>query len=257
VKAPRTRAVASAIDPGARGFSRTAELYERARPSYPAAAVDAVTAELGLRPGATVIDLGAGTGKWARLLVERGLHVIAVEPVDEMRRVLQRSVPEAVAVLGAAEEIPVAEGSADAVTAAQAFHWFHLGRALLEIHRVLRPGGGLAVVWNERDRSDPLQTAIDELISPHRGSYPSGDLSWRTEIKASGLFGPVRESQFANEQLLDADGLVERVGSISWIGSLSELKRGGVLQRVRELVAGREEPFVFRYVTEVFTCKRR
>jgi SAM-dependent methyltransferase len=246
----------SLIDPGARGFSRTAELYERARPSYPSEAVDALIAELGLQPGAAVVDLGAGTGKWARLLVERDLHVIAVEPIDEMRGVLESAVPEAEAVSGSAEEVPVADESADAVTAAQAFHWFHLDRALPEIHRVLRPGGGLGIVWNERDRSDPLQVALEELVAPHRRSYPAGDLSWRDALVAGGLFGAVKESRFENVQALDADGVVERVGSISWIGSLEPREREHVLDAARELVAGRSEPIPFRYVTEVFTCRR-
>lgn len=247
----------SAVPAGALGFARTAELYERARPSYPSEAVDAVIAELGLQAGATVVDLGAGTGKWARLLVERDLDVIAVEPVDEMRAQLERAVPDAEALEGSAEAIPVADESADAVTAAQAFHWFHLDRALPEIHRVLRPGAGLGIVWNERDWSDPLQVALDELVAPHRKPYPAGDLVWRDALGASGLFGDLKEDRFENVQLLTADAVVDRVGSVSWIGSLEPGERAGVLDAVRELVADRPEPIPFRYVTEVFTCKRR
>jgi SAM-dependent methyltransferase len=245
------------IDPGARAFSRTAALYERSRPSYPPEAVDAVLEEFHLSAGDTVVDLGAGTGKWARLLVERGLDVVAVEPIAEMRAELERAVPGATALEGTAEQIPSEDASADAVTAAQAFHWFHLDRALPEIHRVLRSGGGFAAVWNERDRTDPLQQALDEIVAPHRGSYPAGDLEWQRVVAGSDLFEPARELRFEYVHLLDAEGVVERVGSVSWIGALESRERAAVLDSVRDVVAGRPEPIPFRYVTEVFTCRRR
>jgi SAM-dependent methyltransferase len=138
------------------GFARAAAAYERGRPGYPSAAVDFLAARLRLGPGRRVVDLAAGTGTLARSLPATGAEVIAVEPVAEMRAALPA---RARAVDG------TAEASADAVAVAQAFHWFDGDAALAEIHRVLRPGGALALVWNRR-RTDDSQNLdrIEELL---------------------------------------------------------------------------------------------
>ena len=152
------------IDP-ARSFDLAAEEYERTRPDYPEAVLDL----LPVASDATVLDLGAGTGKLTRVLARRYAHVIAVEPLDGMRGILERVVPEAEALPGSAERIPLDDASVDAVFAAQAFHWFDHDRAIPEIARVLRPGGVLALVWNGPDesRSNPLPADylayLDEL----------------------------------------------------------------------------------------------
>ncbi len=129
------------VHPTARGFELAAEVYERARPDYPDNALDFIVESLGLSSGDRVVDLGAGTGKFARQLVAHGLRVTAVEPVREMRAILEAVVPQATAVEGTAEAIPLEDETADGVTAAQAFHWFERRRALPEIYRVLRRGG--------------------------------------------------------------------------------------------------------------------
>ena len=119
----------------AAGFSLGAAAYERGRPGYPAEAIGWLAEQLGLRAGRTVLDLAAGTGKLTRALVETGAEVVAVEPVDEMRAQLEAAVPAARALAGTAEEIPLADGAVDAVTVAQAFHWFDRDAAFTEIHR--------------------------------------------------------------------------------------------------------------------------
>jgi ubiquinone/menaquinone biosynthesis C-methylase UbiE len=150
----------------ATGFAAAAAEYERGRPGYPPAALRA----LELAPGLTVLDLAAGTGKLTRALAESGATVIAVEPVAEMRAALPSSVR---AVDGTAERIPLEDGAVELVTVAQAFHWFDGAAALAEIHRVLRPGGRLALIWNRRLEGDPLNQAIDELFGPHRPAAPT------------------------------------------------------------------------------------
>jgi SAM-dependent methyltransferase len=145
-------------------FARSAAHYERARPGYAPAAVAFLVERLGLEPGRVVVDLAAGTGKLARQLVPSGARVVAVEPLAEMRSFI----PAEIEVLdGTAETIPLPDNFADAVTVAQAFHWFDAEAALREIERVLRPGGLLALVSNRRDPS-----AFDDVLARHRAHPP-------------------------------------------------------------------------------------
>ena len=129
--------------PDARGFERVADAYERARPSYPQDILGWFAERLDLRPGRTVLDLGAGTGKLTRALVETGAQVLALEPGDEMRARLARVVPQAQPIAAGAESIPLPDASVDAATAGQSFHWFRFAEAVPEVHRVLRRGAGL------------------------------------------------------------------------------------------------------------------
>ncbi len=236
-----------------RGFQAGAAAYERGRPGYPADAVEWLRAELGLRPGRTVADVGAGTGKLTRELVPSGAEVLAIEPVPGMRVVLARVVPEARVLDGTAEAMPVADRSVDAITVAQAFHWFDVPRALVEFHRVLRRGGRFAAIWNSRLRDDPLHEAINRIIEPYRGDTPSHHGSqWRESVAADGRFAPAGELKLPFEQRFDADGLVDRVGSISFVAALDEEEREQVLARIRALAPGAGESLRLGYTTEAY-----
>jgi SAM-dependent methyltransferase len=234
----------------ATGFARAACEYERGRPGYPAAVIDA----LGAGPGLVVLDLAAGTGALTRALLDAGVEeVIAVEPVAEMRAALPAG---ARALEGTAEAIPLAESSVDLATVAQAFHWFDGERALAEIHRVLRPGGRLALVWNRRVEEDPVNRALDAILERHRAGTPTHRHdAWRAAFERTTLFGPLEEHEFPNEQTLDADGLADRVGSISFVASLPEAERSEVLDAARALAAG--GPVTVPYRTQVQICQRR
>jgi SAM-dependent methyltransferase len=235
-----------------KGFSEGAEAYERGRPGYPREAIDWLADRLGLASGPRVIDLAAGTGKLSGALHAAGAEVVAVEPLARMRALIKRPMR---AVEGTAEHIPLPDGSADAVTVAQAFHWFDGEHALAEIHRVLRPGGGLALVWNVRLMDDPGQAAVEELIAPHTGEIPrhrSGE--WRQPFEATTLFGPLEERSFPNQQSLDADGLADRVGSTSAIAALDPGERDALLERARALAA--EGPLTLRYRCDVQVTRR-
>jgi SAM-dependent methyltransferase len=229
----------------ATGFARSVEAYERARPEYPPEAIAWLAQELDLRPGRTVIDLAAGSGKLTRPLAALGCEVIAVEPVAEMRAAIG---PTARALDGTAEAIPLPDDSADAVTVAQAFHWFDGPKALAEIERVLRPGGALALVWNRRPtEASALHAAISEMIAPYRGDAPahaSGE--WREAFAGREL----TERHFDFIQRLDADGLADRVGSTSFVAALDDAEREPLLARVRALAP--DGPVDVPYECEIY-----
>jgi SAM-dependent methyltransferase len=241
----------------AAGFAAAADVYERARPGYPEAAVAWLAERLGLGPRIDVLDLAAGTGKLTRLLVPLGARVVAVEPIAEMRAQLIEAVPGVEALAGTAEAIPLTDASVDAVTCAQAFHWFRHEEALAEIHRVLRPGGGLALVWNSRDENDSLQTRISEILEPLRGDTATrSDRSWREALGRSHLFGPVEERTWPYEQRLPLEVVVERVASVSFVAALQEDERAAVLEQVRLAASAYREPITVPYVTEVDAADR-
>jgi SAM-dependent methyltransferase len=241
----------SDLHPATRGFT-AADRYERGRPDYPEAAVDCIVSELDLRPGRTVLDLAAGTGKLTRLLLPSGANVIAVEPIREMREKIGSGV---VALAGTAEKIPLTDGFVDAVTVGQAFHWFDADAALHEIHRVLRPGGGVALIWNARDERHPLQAALSEIIDPLEGDTPRRQQrDWKTLLADSGLFERTRRVLFEHSQRVDEDGVVDRVLSISFISAASDDVRADVERRVR---AAAKRATELPYMTELYLGARR
>jgi SAM-dependent methyltransferase len=215
------------------GYARSAAAYERGRPGYPPAAVDFLASRLRLCPGRTVVDLAAGTGKLTRPLLATGAEVVAVEPVAEMRTALPAG---ARAVDGTAEDMPLNTGSADAVTVAQAFHWFDGDAALAEIHRVLRPGCSLALVWNRRRMDNPLNQAIEDLLTPYRGHTSALHADdWQRAFEDTELFGTLEERVFPNDQSLNADGLADRIASVNFIARLDEKERTKVVRAARAL----------------------
>jgi SAM-dependent methyltransferase len=237
----------------AAGFGSSVDAYDRGRPGYARAAIQWLTPRLGLGPGMTILDLAAGTGKLSRPLAATGAEVIAVEPLAAMRGAIA---PGIQAIAGTAEAIPLGRASADAATVGQAFHWFDGDAALAEIHRVLRPGGSLALLWNVRRMEDPIHSAIEELIAPHCGGVPRHrDRNWRDALGRTSLFGPLEEVEFPHEQRLDSEGLADQVGSISAIAALPERERRQVLDRARSL-AGRGD-VTLRYSCQVQVADRR
>lgn len=251
----------------ARGFDAGAEAYERARPGYPAACVDWLVAELRmLEADAPVLDLAAGTGKFTRELVARGVDCVAVEPVAGMRAGFAAVLPDVPILDGAAEAIPLDEASVSSIIVAQAFHWFRHDEALAEMHRVLRPGGRIGIVWNVRDEREPWVAALTELLAPYERAdgvkVPRHrEEQWRAPLESTSLFTRVASRDLEHAQEMDVDGLVERIASVSFVAVLDEDERAAVLANVRSLVAehpdlaGRER-FAFPYVAEAFVFER-
>jgi SAM-dependent methyltransferase len=208
-------------DPTSR-FSGRADAYEAARPSYPPALLDLLAREGGLRPGAAVCDLGSGTGIFTRLLLASGATVYAVEPNDEMRAVAERALggePRFQSLAARAEATTLPDASVDLVTAAQAFHWFDPETTRRECARILRPGGPVALVWNDRDRtSTPLHVALEALFVAHCPSYPARQGRGDATHAFDAFFGAGRWARHSleNAQRLDREGLVARIASTSF-----------------------------------------
>jgi SAM-dependent methyltransferase len=202
-------------------FDRVADEYERTRPTYPPELLE----QLPLDADASVLDLGAGTGKLTRVLAGRYRDVTAVEPLGNMRSTLEQVVPGVVALPGSAEQIPLRDGSVDAVFAAQAFHWFDKAVALPEIARVLRARGILAVVWNEGDddRPDPRPPEfVHEVALLHDAALRrwEGEPDWEDLLRGSAHFAEVHDrTSVAHDHVLDRAGILDNLRSVSWIAS--------------------------------------
>jgi ubiquinone/menaquinone biosynthesis C-methylase UbiE len=254
------------INPAAaEGFERAAGEYERARPSYPDEAVRFVVETLPIGPGSHVLDLAAGTGKLTRLLGGLGAAITAVEPVAAMREQLAGRLPEITVLDGTAESIPLADSSVDAVTVAQAFHWFDHAAALAEIARVLRPGGGLALIWNVRDESVDWVRRFTEITIRHAGGTPyRRDYTfnrWSEVFATDRRFTPLAVRRFRFDQEVDIDTAVERAASISFVSALPAAERHATLDEVRRMLERHPElqgraTFSFPYETDVHWCHR-
>jgi ubiquinone/menaquinone biosynthesis C-methylase UbiE len=229
----------SKLDPTGR-FSGLAELYARCRPDYPPAALDLVVERCGLRPGNLVIDVGSGTGISARLLAARGLRVIGIEPNADMRRRAEREPTPPNSLMdyraGTAEATGLPDAGADAVVCAQAFHWFEATRALPEFVRILKPGGWVALLWNERDVGDPFTRDYGAVVRAFAQAVEVEDARQRSveAFRTSPLFAKQSLDDFPHEQAATEAEMIGRALSASYAptepAEVGQLRTG--LQRV-------------------------
>jgi SAM-dependent methyltransferase len=246
-------------------FSGLASLYARCRPDYPEAAVDFILRRCGLTAGSLLIDVGCGTGISSRLFAQRGLRVIGIEPNAEMRRqAIEAQLPEGVPAPeyrdGRGEATGLGNGVADAVLAAQAFHWFDPDAALREFRRILKPGGWVALVWNERDEDDPFTAAVGAVIRSVPGATKvEGPRAVAGEVLLhSPLFQGAERVTFPHQQTLDEDGLLGRAFSASYAP-----REPLVAERFAEDLRGvfarfqRDRQALLRYVTSVYIAAVR
>jgi ubiquinone/menaquinone biosynthesis C-methylase UbiE len=242
----------------AKGFNSSADAYERGRPNYPPESIKFLSESLKLSPGITVAEVGAGTGKFTRLLVPFRARVVAIEPVEGMRRKFVSLLPEVTLLAGTAEQLPLGTESVEAVVCAQSFNWFKGEKALQEFHRVLKPGGRLGLIWNARLESEAWVAELSKIIEQHESGVPrykTGE--WKAAFNSTALFSAPTYSAFSNVQTEAPEAYIDRVASISYIAAMPANEREKVLEKVRDLLrthpqTKERESVEMPYRTDVF-----
>ena len=253
------------LDPLAEAFAGSADSYDRARPGYEDEPLDWAFRELALDGRSVVLDLAAGTGKLSQALAARAGLLIAVEPLAGMRRLLTARAPEATLLDGTAEQIPIGDGSVDAVFVGEAFHWFDGVRALPEIHRVLRPAGGLALLWHHvswHDRAawaEAFEARLREVPAPDvRPENRPHTLRWQEAFAGNVLFTPLEHREFSHPITVDAEQIVQLVLSWSFVAALPEADRALLGRDLSQIVhnhAG-DAPLELPFVTQVYLTRK-
>lgn len=234
--------------------------YDELRPSYAPEAVRWVAERGRLGAGSLVVDLAAGTGQLARRFVPLGVRVKAVEPAANMRAILRSNLPDVEAVAGTAEDIPLADGIADAVVVGNAFHHFDTDAAFAEIGRVLRPEGALALFWARSARGglDLGLREIDDVVERERGSSPivRSYRSWFEPPERVGGFTPFERRSFRTTHTVPSSRLADLFATSSDVASLPGAQRTRLLARIRELAAELPEVIELPARSEVQLCSR-
>ena len=227
--------------------------YEQGRPDYPEAAIRVLSEQLGVGPGQLVVDVAAGTGKLTRGLRTTGAHVVAAEPMPGMRAALRAAVPGVDIIAATAERLPLRPAIVDAVTVAQAFHWFDVGAATAEIHRVLRPGGHLVVINNGRRNDVDWVAKISEILRRYERLAPRPERihEWNDALRASPFFtnwqvvDVPHEQRFSSLEEFDA-----RFTSVSSAILLSASDRADMVAELRQ-AARAVDPLVLPMYTTI------
>jgi len=245
-------------------FTGLAGLYARCRPTYPAAALDGIQNRCALGPGSLLVDVGCGTGISSRLFAQRGIRVLGIDPNAEMRTqaeatVLPNGGPCPQYRDGRAEATGLPDGEADVVLAAQAFHWFDPDAALREFHRILKPGGWVALMWNERDEADPFTAAYGAVIrsTPGAAALEMSRGSAGNELLVHPCFEIGQRTLYAHEQVLDEEGMLGRALSASYAPREPE-QVNAFTADLCEVFARfqRDGQVALRYQTSVYTARK-
>ena len=246
----------------ATGFADGADIYASSRPAYPGEALDWLRDRMGIGAASRVVEVGAGTGLFTRLILETGARVLAVDPVAEMLAHLAATVPGVATAIATAETLPVAAESVDAVICATAFHWFATSPVLAEFHRVLRPGGTLGLIWNVRDTEVPWVRRLSEITDRYQDDAPrQKSQAWRDVFPAPG-FSPLHETAMRYDHAGTAEEvIIGRTLSTSFIAALPDDRRATLVDEIRAMIAATPEltgkhKVHFPYVTRAYDCHR-
>lgn len=244
------------------GYSAEASTYTQGRPDYPSEIQAWLSSALEISPGSTVIELGAGTGKFTRLLDSMAINAIAIEPVEAMRIEFAKHLPNTRILEGTAESIPLEAGTAQALVCAQAFHWFANETALQEIHRVLKPDGRLGLIWNVRDESVDWVADITKIITPFEGDTPRFHTgNWRRPFNGRYFSEPELTCFSYTHAGSPETVILDRFLSVSFIAALPDAEKKRVADQLRTLIQshpalrGRKH-IEFPYQTHAYSCRR-
>jgi SAM-dependent methyltransferase len=237
--------------------------YDELRPEYAPEAVAWVAERGGIVPGSSVVDLAAGTGRLSGRFVQLGVDVVAVEPAANMRAVLEDRFPTVRAIVARAESMPFDDEAIDLVVVGNAFHHFERDAAMTEIHRVLRPGGALAVFWawpaEEQQLEIPGMRAIYETVEETRGEsvIAAAHQTWAELPAPVEGFGPFERREFPTTHVLPAARLADLYATSSDIVSMPAPTRARLLDRIRQLSGGLPKSLNLPGRTVVDLCVRR
>ena len=243
-----------------RRFSSRVDDYIKHRPGYPPAIIELLQQKCGLTPASVIADVGSGTGIWSKSLLEGGARVFAVEPNREMREAAERLLKNFggfTSVAATAEATTLPDQSVDLVTAAQAFHWFDRGKTRAEFARILKPGGWIALLWNDR-RSDstPFLRAYEQLLRVHATDYAQVDHKHMDDSVIGSFFAPAafQLEVFENQQSFDLAGLKGRLLSSSYAPEAGHPKHEAMIRELESIYAAhqRNGQVVFEYDTKVY-----
>ena len=226
-------------------FTGKADAYEQSRPDYPAEALACIARECNLAPGATVADIGAGTGKLTRALLAEGYNVVAVEPNPDMLATLRANFPGLRVIAAPAETTTLPDHSVDAITVAQAFHWFDHAACKIEFARVLKPGGRIALLWNHRDQTKPLTREHGALMLRHKVKN-AVFLEHEHDVYAQ-FFSRYETFGFPHMQLLDEAALLSLTFSRSYSPKPGDSSYAALAQAVKALFAKHKQNGLVQY----------
>ncbi len=241
-------------------FSDRVDAYIKYRPSYPAEIVKLLKEKCGLTEKTVIADIGSGTGIFTKLLLDNGNQVFAVEPNKEMRQAAElqlKNYPDFVSIDAPAEKTGLKSNFVDIITSAQAFHWFDREKVKVEFSRIIRPGGWVVLIWNERQtNSSAFLTAYEALLHKYAKEYGRVNHTNIDSKVIAGFFSPCsfEAAAFQNSQDFDYEGLKGRLLSSSYAPDPGRPEHAPMISELEKIFQtyAKDEKVIFEYKTIVY-----